>query len=106
VILEIFLIDDGGSVEFTDRRFRFAIGLDQPARDIRLFAHPPQQLNAAKVAAGVQIGRMSARSIAVIIYDCYSTSAIQDWILSVARLRVAFKEPCIVLAAPQVDEDL
>ena len=59
---------------------------------------------ARSVAAALDI--LAQRSIPVVIYDGYSTSAIQDWILSVARLRVTPEEPCVVLAAPQVEEEL
>jgi DNA-binding NtrC family response regulator len=47
---------------------------------------------------------LATRTIAVIIYDCYSPA--DDWSGSIARLKLTPEDPCIVLAARHVNEEL
>jgi hypothetical protein len=44
------------------------------------------------------------RSVAVVIYDCCSAS--DDWSESIARLKLAFEDSCLIIAARLVSEEL
>lgn len=50
------------------------------------------------------MGILACRTIPVILYDW--CSADEDWATSIERLRLIPEDPCIVLAARGVDEDL
>jgi len=45
VIVEIFSVDDGGPVDFSNGRVHFMIGFDQIARHIRLLPDAQQELS-------------------------------------------------------------
>jgi hypothetical protein len=63
VIFDILSVKHGGPIDFTDCRFHFVVGLDQPARDIRLLLNAQQELSPAQVAAGSKIRGMAALGI-------------------------------------------
>jgi hypothetical protein len=65
VLVDIFVVDDGRTVDFTDGSFRFVIGLDKVPRYIRLFPDAQQKLSGAQIAACAQIGRMAAGCIGI-----------------------------------------
>jgi DNA-binding NtrC family response regulator len=50
------------------------------------------------------MGILACRSIPVILYDCYNAG--EDWTTSIERLKLIPGDPCVILAARGVDEDL
>ena len=50
------------------------------------------------------MGILACRTIPVILYDW--CSADEDWATSIERLRLIPEDPCILLAAKRVDENL
>jgi hypothetical protein len=65
VIFEIFTVDHGGAIDFTDSSFHLVVGLDQAARHIGFFLYTKQHLSPAQVASGAQISGMVARSVGI-----------------------------------------
>jgi hypothetical protein len=65
MIVNIFVIEDGGMIDFKDSGFDFVIRLDQVASHIRFLSDTQQKLSRAQIAAGMQIGRMAARHLRV-----------------------------------------
>jgi hypothetical protein len=50
VVVQVFVIENGGAIDFANGGFGFMIGLDQMARDIRLLPSAQQELCGAQVA--------------------------------------------------------
>jgi len=65
VIVEILSVNYGGTVDFADGSFHFAIGLHQVARDIGLLPNAQQELSRAQIAAGAQIRGMAAGRVGI-----------------------------------------
>jgi hypothetical protein len=65
MVVQVFSVEHGGAIDFTDGGSGFVIGFHQMARDVRFLADAQQELRGAQTAAGAQICGMPAGRIGI-----------------------------------------